>query len=49
LVFGGWQEQRDVRRKVMAEIRLMLLAEFRGYRSKIDELTEAIYGGLEGL
>jgi type I restriction enzyme R subunit len=49
LLFEGWQEQRDVRRRVMAEIRVMLLAEFKGYKSKIDELTEAIYGALEGL
>jgi hypothetical protein len=49
LVFDGWQEQRDVRRRVMAEIRLMLLSEFKNYKRKLDELTEAIYQALEGL
>ncbi|MCP8308591.1 MAG: HsdR family type I site-specific deoxyribonuclease [archaeon] len=49
LLFKGWQLQRDVRRKVMAEIRLMLLSEFRDYRSKVDELTEGIFGALEGM
>ena len=48
LLFDGWQEQRDVRRKVMAEIRLMLLSEFREHRTKIDELTDAVYQALEG-
>jgi len=47
LLFDGWQQQRDVRRKVMAETRLMLLSEFKGYRSRMDELTEAIYLALE--
>jgi type I restriction enzyme R subunit len=49
LLFDGWQEQRDVRRKVMAETRLMLLAEFKGYKSKVDELTDTVYQALEGL
>jgi hypothetical protein len=49
LLFEDWQEQRDVRRKVMAEIRLMLLTEFKDYKGKIDELTEALYQALEGL
>ena len=41
--------QRDVRRKVRAEIRLLLLSNFRNYRDKIDELTEGIFGALEGV
>jgi len=49
LLFKGWQLQRDVRRKIMAEIRLMLLSEFRDYRSKLDELTDGIFGALEGI
>ena len=48
LLFKGWQLQRDVRRKVKAETRLLLLSKFRNYRDKIDELTEAIFGALEG-
>ena len=49
LVFDGWKEQRDIRRRVMAEVRLMLLSEFKNYKAKVDELTEAIYQALEGL
>ena len=49
LLFKGWQLQRDVRRKVKAETRLMLLSKFRAYRNKIDELTEGIFGALEGV
>ena len=47
LLFKGWQMQRDVRRKVRAETRLLLLSKFRNYRDKIDELTEGIFGALE--
>jgi len=39
--------QRDVRRKVRVETRLLLLSKFRNYRDKIDELTEGIFGALE--
>ena len=49
LLFKGWQLQRDVRRKVKAETRLLLLSKFRDYRDKIDELTEGIFGALEGV
>ena len=49
LLFEGWQQQRDVRRKVKAETRLLLLSEYKDYRSKIDELTERIFGALEGM
>jgi len=49
LLFRGWQLQRDVRRKVKAEIRLLLLSEYRDYRSKIDELTERTFAALEGV
>jgi hypothetical protein len=49
LLFKGWQLQRDIRRKVKAEIRLLLLSEFRKYKSKIDELTEKIFSALEGI
>ena len=49
LIFEGWQSQRDVRRSVRAEVRLLLLSRFREYRNKIDELTERIFDALEGI
>lgn len=49
MLFKGWQLQRDVRRKVKAETRLLLLSKFRDYRKKIDELTERVFGALEGI
>jgi len=49
LLFKGWQLQRDVRRKVKAETRLLLLSELRDYKNKIDELTDGIFGALEGI
>jgi type I restriction enzyme R subunit len=49
LLFKGWQQQRDVRRKVKAETRLLLLSEFRDYRDKVDELTKEIFEALEGI
>jgi len=49
LHFKGWQLQRDIRRKVKAEIRLLLLSKFRNYRRKVDELIEGVFGALEGI
>jgi type I restriction enzyme R subunit len=49
LRFKGWQLQRDIRRKVKAEIRLLLLSKFRNYRRKVDELTERLFEALEGI
>jgi hypothetical protein len=49
LLFKGWQLQRDVRRKVKAEIRLLLLSKFRDYGSKMDELTDSTFEALEGI
>ncbi|MEM3369097.1 MAG: HsdR family type I site-specific deoxyribonuclease, partial [Thermoproteota archaeon] len=49
LLFKGWQLQRDVRRKLKVEIRLQLLSKLRNYKSKIDEITEGIFGALEGM
>jgi len=49
LLFKGWQLQRDVRRKVEAETRLLLLSKFRNYRGEVDELTGGIFGALEGI
>jgi len=47
LIFKGWQLQRDVRRRVRAEIRLLLLSKFKDYKHKIDELTEKVFDALE--
>jgi len=47
LIFKGWQQQRDIRRKIRAEIRLQLLSQFRQYRNKIDDLMEGIFEALE--
>jgi type I restriction enzyme R subunit len=49
LLFNGWQLQRDVRRKVKAETRLLLISKFRQHKEKIDELTDGIFGALEGI
>lgn len=49
LLFKGWQLQRDVQRKAKAETRLMLLSKFRKHRSKIDELTDKVFGALRGI
>ncbi|PMB76224.1 MAG: hypothetical protein C0177_07275 [Fervidicoccus fontis] len=47
LLFEGWQLQRDIRRKVKAETRLLLFSKFRDYKGKIDDLTEGVFGALE--
>ncbi|GAJ07697.1 unnamed protein product, partial [marine sediment metagenome] len=47
LLFEKWQLQRDVRRKVKSETRLLLLSEYREHRNKIDELTEQLFGAME--
>ena len=49
LHFEGWQLQRDVRRKVKSETRLLLLSEYKEHRDKIDELTEQLFGAMEGM
>lgn len=48
LLFDGWQQQRDVRRKIRAETRLLILSEFKDHRDKIDDLTDQVFGALEG-
>ncbi len=50
LLFKGWQEQREVRRRIKAEIRLKLLSEFKG-RSQdvIDNLMDGVFTALEGM
>ena len=47
LLFKNWQNQRDIRRKVKAETRLMLLSEFKEHKSKIEDLTDGIVNALE--
>ncbi|MEM3648653.1 MAG: hypothetical protein QW506_05760, partial [Thermoproteota archaeon] len=49
LLFKGWQQQREVRRRIMAETRLLLFSEFKDYRDKIDALTERVFEALEGV
>lgn len=49
MFFKGWQQQRDVRRKVKAEVRLLLLSRFREHKSKIDRLTESVFEAWEGM
>ena len=49
LLFERWQLQRDVRRKVKAEVRLQLLSKLRNYRNRMDQITEGIFGALEGI
>jgi len=48
LLFSGWQSQREMRRKVRSEIRIMLLTEMKNHRDKIDDLTDNIFEALEG-
>lgn len=47
LLFKNWQEQRDVKRKVKDETRLLLLSEFKENRSRIDDLRDAVVDALE--
>jgi type I restriction enzyme R subunit len=49
LRFKGWQLQRDIRRKIRMEIRLLLLSKFKNYRQKIDEMTDVLFEALEGM
>jgi type I restriction enzyme R subunit len=49
LIFNGWQLQRDVRRKVKVETRVLLLSGFKNYRGKVDELSDTIVEALEGI
>jgi type I restriction enzyme R subunit len=49
LLFKGWQQQREVRRGIMAETRLLLLSEFKDHRDKVDALTERVFEALEGV
>ena len=49
LLFRGWRQQRDIRRKVRCETRLMLLSRLKRWRSRIDDLTEGVFRALEGI
>jgi len=46
LLFKNWQQQRDIRRKVKAETRLLLLSTFKENKNKIDDLTEETVNAL---
>jgi hypothetical protein len=35
--------------KLKVEIRLQILSKLRNYKSKMDEITESIFGALEGM
>jgi len=47
LLFKNWQQQRDIKRKVKAETRLLLLSTFKENKNKIDDLTEETVNALE--
>ena len=47
VLFKGWQQQRDVRRQVRAETRVLLLSKFKEHKGKIDKLTEGVFDALE--
>jgi hypothetical protein len=49
LIFRGWQVQRDVRRKLKAEIKVLLLSRLKDYKNRADELTEKVFEALEGI
>jgi len=43
LLFDGWQHQRDIRRKVKREMRILLLSKLKQWKDEIDELMEKIF------
>ncbi|MFW6159908.1 MAG: type I restriction endonuclease subunit R [Acidobacteriota bacterium] len=47
-LFSGWQYQREMRRKVRGEIRIILLSRMKNHRDEIDHLTDNIFKALEG-
>jgi type I restriction enzyme R subunit len=47
LLFKNWHEQRDVKRKVKDETRILLLSDFKENRSKVDDLRDAVVDALE--
>jgi len=47
-LFSGWQFQREIRRNVRGEIRIMLLSKMKNHREEIDDLTDNIFEALEG-
>jgi len=46
-LFKGWQQQRDIRRKVRAEIMLLLLSKFKDEKDKIGDLLDGTFEALE--
>lgn len=49
LMFKGWQQKREVRRKVREEIRIRLLGQLKGARPRIDKLTDSVFNAMEGM
>jgi type I restriction enzyme R subunit len=49
LIFRGWQQQRDIKKRMKAEIRVSLLSGFKNYKNKVDELAEKAFEALEGI
>lgn len=49
LIFSGWKFQRDIRRKIRGEIRIMLILKFKNHKGKIDDLTEKVFEAIEEL
>lgn len=48
LLFKGWQQKREIRRRVREEIRIRLL-RLKDARPKVDKLTDAVFNALEGM
>lgn len=46
-LFSGWEVQREMRRKIRGEIRIMLLSKMKNHRGEIDDLTNNIFEALE--
>jgi len=46
-LFSGWQYQREMRKKVRGEIRILLLSRMKNHRDKIDDLTDYIFEAIE--
>ncbi len=47
LLFEGWQMQREVKRQVKQETKILLFKEFKEFKDKIEELTDRIFAVLE--
>jgi len=47
LLFNGWQQQREVRRRIRAETMLLLLSNLKEHKEKIDDLLDKTFEALE--